>query len=260
MTGPRTGLTPEQAETYATEGVVRLPGAIPLADVEAMLAVLWRRLGARHGLWRDRPDTWTIPNPAQLTAKNNDFAAMGNPPIRAIVDQLLGAGRWKEPERWGLPLVTLPGHHDRWDVPHRNWHLDAPATAEGPRVARFFVVLAPSRPGGGGTGYIAGSHRVMRRLAAREGKALNSGMVRKLLIEREPWYAALESRRKDEDRIARFMVEEGVLDGVPVRVAEMLGEPGDVILMDPLMLHGTTPNARDTPRMMLTQWVYGDEP
>jgi hypothetical protein len=52
------------------------------------------------------------------------------------------------------------------------------------------------------------------------------------------------------------MSEGGVVDGVPVRVCEMLGEPGDVILMDPLMLHATTPNVRETPRMMLTEWVY----
>jgi len=257
MTGPRTGLTPQQAEEYETQGVTRLPGAIPLADVEAMASALWRRLESRHGLWRDKPATLTIAHPAQLTARNNDFNAVGNARVRGVLDELLGAGGWKEPDRWGLPLVTLPGHYDRWDVPHRNWHLDVAASAETPRVARLFAVLAGSEPGGGGTGYIAGSHRVVRQLARREGQPLNSGLTRKLLKEREPWYAALESRRKDEDRVARFMGEDGVMDGVPVRVGEMLGEPGDVILMDPLMLHATTPNVRDTPRMMLTDWVYG---
>ena len=257
MQGAPAGLTPAQAETYAAEGVVRLPGAVPLPDVEAMWAALWKRLESRHGLWRDRPDTWTIANPAQLTADNRDFAAMGSPQVRAVANQLLGEDQWKEPPRWGLPLVTLPGHYDRWDVPHRGWHLDIAATPEPPRVARLFVILARSEPGGGGTGYIAGSHRVMRQLAQREGQPLNSGMARKLLIAREPWYAALESRRKDEDRAARFMAEAGAVDGVPVRVGEMLGEPGDVILMDPLMLHATMPNARETPRMMLTQGVYG---
>ena len=257
MKEPRDGLTPEQAETYARDGVVRLPGAVPPDDIEAMRSSLWRRLESRHGLWRDRPDTWTMAHPAQLTAQNSDFAAIGSPQVRAVVDQLLGVGRWKEPPRWGLPLVTLPGHHARWDVPHRNWHLDIAATPEAPRVARLFVILARSEPGGGGTGYIAGSHEVMRRLAAREGVPVNSGTARKLLIAEAPWYAALESRRKDEDRVARFMSEGGEIDGVPVQVGEMLGEPGDVILMHPLMLHATTPNVRETPRMTLTEWVYG---
>ena len=251
------GLTPAQFEAYALEGVVRLPGVIPAADVETMLAALWRRLEARHGLWRDRPATWTRAHPAQLTARNSDFAAFGHPRVRSVLDKLLGVGGWMEPERWGLPLVTLPGHHASWDVPHRGWHLDIVATPQTPRVARLFVILVRSEPGGGGTGYIAGSHRVMRQLAEREGGPLNSGMVRKLLVAREPWYAALESRRRDEDRVARFMSEGGLIGGVPVRVCEMLGEPGDVILMDPLTLHATTPNVRETPRMMLTEWVYG---
>jgi ectoine hydroxylase-related dioxygenase (phytanoyl-CoA dioxygenase family) len=152
----------------------------------------------------------------------------------------------------------MPGHYSRWDVPSRNWHLDIAASPEPPRVVRMFAVLSPSEPGGGGTGYIAGSQHVIRQLARREGATLNSGAARKLLIEREPWYAALESRKTgDEGRIERFMQTEGVVDGVPVRVSEMLGQPGDVILMDPHMLHAATPNVRDTPRMMLTEWVYG---
>jgi ectoine hydroxylase-related dioxygenase (phytanoyl-CoA dioxygenase family) len=152
-------------------------------------------------------------------------------------------------------MVTLPGHYARWDVP-RKWHLDIAATPEPPRVVRLFLILAPVEPGGGGTGYIAGSHRVISQLARREGASLNTDMVRKLLTAREPWYAALESQRKDEDRVARFMSDEGMVDGVPVRVGEMTGEPGDVFLMDPLTLHATTPNARATPRMMLMGGLY----
>ena len=260
MEPSRTGLTPEQAAEYETRGVTRLPAAIPAADVEAMAAALWRGLGARHGHWRDKPETWTKAHPAQLTARNNDFAATANATVRGVLDQLLGEGRWKAPDRWGIPLVTLPGHYDRWDVPHRNWHLDVAATPEEPRVARLFVVLARSQPGGGGTGYIAGSHRVLRQLAKRESQRLNSGTARTLLKDREPWYAALETRpAPGEDRVARFMGQDGVMDGVPVRVCEMLGEPGDVIVMDPLMLHATTPNVLGTPRMMLTDWVNGTD-
>ncbi|WP_293902813.1 phytanoyl-CoA dioxygenase family protein [Phenylobacterium sp.] len=255
MEALRAALTADQLEAYALEGVVRLPGAVPAADVEAMLATLWKRLESWHGHWRDKPATWTKPHPAQLAARNNDFAAMGSTCVRAIADQLLGAGQWKDPERWGLPMVTLPGHYDRWDVPCK-WHLDIAATPEPPRMVRLFLILAPLEPGGGGTGYIAGSHRVIRQLARREGAPLNTGMVRKLLVAREPWYAALESRRKDEDRVTRFMSDDGRLDGVPVRVCEMTGEPGDMFLMDPLMMHATTPNAGASPRMMLMDGIY----
>ena len=72
----------------------------------------------------------------------------------------------------------------------------------------------------------------------------------------EPWFAALTAPPSGEDRVRRFMQEGSELDGVPVRVSEMLGEPGDVILMHPLLMHAPTPNVLQTPRMMLTQFVY----
>ena len=256
MAHPRTGLTPEQAEEYETRGVTRLPAAIPARDVEAMAAVVWRRLRARCGALPDRPDTWTVERPAQLTSHVDEFAAMASPTVQAVLDDLLGAGGWKTPTRWGIPLVAFPGFAKAWDVPRQHWHLDVQATPRPPRLARLFAVLSPSRRGAGGTSYVAGSHRVIRELARREGRSLRSAEARKLLMATEPWFAALATHREGEDRVARFMDEPGVAAGVPVQVGEMLGEPGDVILMDPLMLHSLAPNVRETPRMMLTEWIY----
>lgn len=255
MAQSHAGLTPQQLEQYRTEGVVHLPAAIPLRDVEAMLAALWRRLRTRHGIDRDRRESWYVPHPAQLGANNDDFASMASPQVLAILDQLLPAG-WKQPPRWGLPMVTLPGFAARWDVPHKGWHLDMPATADPPRVARLFLLLAPHVPGGGGTGYVTGSHRLAADVAREAGRPLHSGDLRKLLA-REPWFEALFSRRKGEDRIARFMQAQGLAGGAAVRVGEMTGEPGDVYVMDPLVLHATMPNAGPTPRLMLMEGVYG---
>lgn len=259
MEHPRAGLTPDQAEEYERLGVTRLPAAIPARDVEAMTAVLWRRLRARCGALPDRPDTWTVERPAQLTSRLDEFAAMASPKVREVLDDQLGADGWKTPARWGIPLVAFPGFAKAWDVPRQHWHLDAQATPEPPRVARLFAVLSPSRPGGGGTSYVAGSHRVIRELARREGRSLRSAEARKLLMETEPWFAALATHREGEDRVARLMDQPGVAAGVAVQVGEMLGDPGDVILMDPLMLHSGAPNVRETPRMMLTEWVYAKD-
>lgn len=43
--------------------------------------------------------------------------------------------------------------------------------------------------------------------------------------------------------------------GVHVRVEEMTGEPGDLIVMHPAMFHSISPNGLDTPRMMLSQAI-----
>jgi hypothetical protein len=126
-------------------------------------------------------------------------------------------------------------------------------------VARLFLLLSRSVPGGGGTGYVAGSHRVLADLARRTGRTLRSGDARKLLVAHEPWFEALFTRRDGEDRIARFMQAEGQAAVGAVRVGEMTGEPGDIYVMDPLILHGTMPNAAATPRLMLTQSIYGKD-
>ncbi len=239
------GLTPNQSEEYAREGVVRISGAIDLDAIEGMTSTLKRKLAARRE---------QVARPAQLSSKTGEFNAMASPELRAILDQILGA--WEEPANWGLPLVSFHTGEPTWDVPHAHWHLDLGARPGELRLARAFAVLAPSRPTGGGTGYVAGSHRLFQALATKIGRALPSAKARRHLEAQSPWLAALTSRRQDEDRVRRFMQEGCEVDGIHLRVCEMLGEPGDIILMHPLMLHAPTSNVLATPRMMLTQFVY----
>ncbi|HEY8004471.1 MAG TPA: hypothetical protein VIE16_09600 [Phenylobacterium sp.] len=246
MRDPRSVFTAAHAETYARDGVVRLEGAIPIRDIEAMAATLRRKLEARPQ---------RTARPSKLSSRTGEFDAMASPAVRGVLDALLG--RWEEPAHWGLPLVSFHTGEACWDVPREHWHIDLGARPGDLRVARLFAFLAPSRPGGGGTGYVAGSHRLFEALFEKTRGALPSAQARKRLEARSPWFAALSSRSDKGERIRRFMEDGGELDGVPVRVGEMLGEPGDVIAMHPLLMHAPTPNVLQTPRMMLTQFVYG---
>jgi hypothetical protein len=47
-----------------------------------------------------------------------------------------------------------------------------------------------------------------------------------------------------------------VLDGVPLRVAELLGEPGDVTLMHPWAFHAPSANCGTGPRMMVSHSLF----
>lgn len=246
MERPRPGLTADQAKIYERDGVVRLPGLIPASDIKAMRAAVWRKLDARPG---------RAARPSKLTARDGEFDAMATLGVRGLLDDLLG--EWDEPARWGLPLVAFHTGQAAWDVPHENWHVDLGGLPGDYALARFFVILEPSRPGGGGTGYVAGSHRLFAAIAEREGRFRSSGEARRRLIAQAPWFGELSSTRPGEDRIQRFMQDGAEIDGVPVRVCEMLGDSGDVIVMHPLMLHAPMPNVLPTPRMMLTQFVYG---
>ena len=57
------------------------------------------------------------------------------------------------------------------------------------------------------------------------------------------------------DRIQHYMNDGTVVDGVPLRVVELTGQPGDVILMHCDCFHAAAPNRLTEPRMMLTGMI-----
>jgi hypothetical protein len=81
---------------------------------------------------------------------------------------------------------------------------------------------------------------------------MRSADVKAVLGVGEPWFAAL-FKPGGGGRVQRFMVEEGQARGLPVSVQEMTGDPGDLIVMHPFILHTPAANELDRPRMMLVQ-------
>ncbi len=259
-------LTPLQIDEFRRFGILRIPGAIPARDAEAMCDAVWTMLARRYHLRRDDPETWkaqrvmgTRDIPASMTCEE-----VASPAVRALLDELLGPDSWEPPEHWGSLLVSFPGafpeaRDGRWDVPHQSWHLDAPVVRELPDLygLRLFTCLAKLPPHGGATLAVAGSARLAQGLAAARGIArMRSADVRKGLIQRYQWMKDLSSCDSSADRAERFMNTTTTLEDVEVRVVEMTGEPGDVILMHPLTLHAGSPNCADSPRIALSTTVY----
>ena len=111
------------------------------------------------------------------------FEQVGNTAVCDAVDDLLGRGNWTRPEQWGSLLVTFPESTERWEVPCSNWHLDFPASQSpsGPAGVRIFTCLAKLPECGGGTVFVAGSHRLVEK-SARAGEQLRSADARMRLI------------------------------------------------------------------------------
>lgn len=248
-------LSSEQRAAFDHEGVLRIPGLFPADQIAAMADLLWADLGKRFGMQRDRPESWTDERPAKYQAliRAGAFDALG-PRIVAVADAFLPGGNWEIPKHFGLPLVTFPT--GPWDVPHSTWHVDVPPSdcLGGLPVFRVFTFLEPVLARGGGTCYVAGSHRVMidRARHAAAGERLRSADIKALLRREEPWFAALFAPGGGS-RERRFCVDVGVARGIEVHVREMTGEPGDAVVMHPAMLHAVAPNGRNRPRLMLTQ-------
>jgi hypothetical protein len=71
----------------------------------------------------------------------------------------------------------------------------------------------------------------------------------------DPWLQALSSRTGD-DRTARFMT---LPDDAPLRVVELTGRAGDVVLTHPWLLHSPAPNCGTAPRFMRSMDVWRRE-
>jgi hypothetical protein len=171
-------LSPQQRDEFDRQGLLRLPGAIPLADTTAMCDRLWEFMADKHGIERDRPETWPIDVPRRFQAltRAGVFDPMGNDVVCAALDDLLGADRWQRPLRgWGLPLVTFPRPGASWEVPVESWHVDShKATDELPGVTVFAHLTAGWQVSGArsrstGTGLGATSARVPSWTACTSG-------------------------------------------------------------------------------------------
>ena len=115
---------------------------------------------------------------------------------------------------------------------------------------QFFAFLNQVRPRGGGTLVLTGSHRLAASYLGC-GEAFRMARVR-ASVAAHPWLRGLWEPVDGGDRIQRYMNDGTVVDGIPLGVVELTGEPGDVILMHCDCFHAAAPNRLTEPRMMLT--------
>jgi hypothetical protein len=256
-------LSAKQRDEFERLGIARLPGAIARADADAMCDRVWQALGKRYGVLRDSPPTWKRQYllGTHHLPKSENFDEVGSPAIRAALDDLFGSGNWQpRGARWGSLLVTFPNSRERWTVPHQAWHLDYPASrSEGNAllIVRIFVCLAKLEPCSGGTVFVAGSHRLVQNLVSKDGVAqMRSADARAAMVRTCPWIRSLCTFDERVDRIEVFMRSGTVVDGVGMRVVEMTGEPGDVLLTHPLLLHAGSKNTAAVPRIALSSTVH----
>jgi hypothetical protein len=215
---------------------------------------VWRCLETR-GMQRDDAGTWQ-PGPVhhlQGVRADPVFGPILGSTTCAAVDDVLGAGTWKRPADAGQLLVTVPARGRTWRVPAVLWHSDAHPLdpLDPPRGVWVFSFLNRVGPGDGGTLVIAGSPRVIARWAVTRPTLTTERMkVSRLAFYRShPWLAALV-REGDEPARTQGLMEPADVDGLPVRVVELTGEPGDVVLAHPLISHCVAPACGTQPRMM----------
>jgi ectoine hydroxylase-related dioxygenase (phytanoyl-CoA dioxygenase family) len=143
-----------------------------------------------------------------------------------------------------------------WEVPARLWHWDNPCDLHIDQPRALFVVsfIGSVAPRSGGTLILSGSPRLLiqqeRRIPASQRGGSGTSLWERF-HRSHPWLMALTGQAPSPaDRTAAFMEEEAIVEGVPLRVVELTGEPGDMVFCHPVMVHCRAQNRGARPRFM----------
>jgi hypothetical protein len=249
-------LTSTDIQRFERDGYVVVRQAFSRADALAMESRWWWELEDRHGIRRDDRDSWRqIPGNLKAAKRDRVQAKILTGRVRGVLDDLLGKATWSPQKDWGTTLVTFP-EPGPWDVPARFWHWDSPRGLHSDHLTGLFVVtfIGPVAPRSGGTLLLSGSPRLLIQ-QDRQTPASHRGVSVAKPWDQfhrcHPWLMALTGlARSPADRIAAFMDAETVVEGIPLRVVELTGEPGDMVFCHPVMVHCAAPNRGAWPRFM----------
>ena len=252
-------LTHAQREEFEQTGMLRLTGAFGVRAAQQMTTRIWELLERSYAVRRDDARSWNIPHPTgfQTLTRTGAFDAIASAALCEDIDQLLDT--WERPKHWGAPLVAFPDATASWDVPSTQWHLDFPARGAlhplpGIRVLAFIDRVEACN---GGTLALSGSHHLVESLmTAGLARGGHSSEVRDALVERYEWLGRLWRTNDAEERIATFMHDGVVIEGQVLRVVELTGGPGDVVLLHPRLFHAPSHNVGAKPRLMLSQSLF----
>ena len=254
-------LTPTEFERFERDGYVVVKQAFPRADALEMQDRWWAELDRAHRIRRDDRSTWR-PIPGDLKAAKSDpiQARIASARVRGVFGDLFGEDPLEPPKDWGRAIATFPEAGD-WNVPTWFWHWDNPVDLHLDRPTALFVVsfIGEVKPRSGGTLLLSGSPRLLLQQADQpRDPAVKPWFA---LYRSHPWLMALAGEAPSPaDRVAAFMDQETVVDGVPLRVVELTGEPGDMVFCHPCMVHCGAPNRGDHPRFMrIKQQVFSRE-
>ena len=251
-----TSLTSSDVQHFERDGYLVVRQAFSRADGLAMERHWWQELEDTHGIRADDRSTWRqIVGDLKAAKRDCLQAKILTDRVRGVFDDLLGKAAWSPPRDWGRTIVTFP-EPGAWDVPARRWHWDNPCELHLDRPRALFVVsfIGAVAPRGGGTLILSGSPRLLiqqeRRIPASQ-RGGSGASIWDRFHRSHPWLMALTGQAPSPaDRTAAFMDGETIVEGVPLRVVELTGEPGDMVFCHPVMVHCRAPNRGVRPRFM----------
>jgi hypothetical protein len=248
--------TGEQQATFERDGILRLPNAFTRVAAGAMADTVWRFVERKSDVRRTEPDTWLRPPMSFKSLKRDSVfnALVDNQSVRDALDGVFGVGGWNPPRPGVQVLLTFPSPPP-WMLPHHLWHMDADFhQPTWPTFAvKMFACVSELQPRGGATLALAGSHRLVAPFGATldPGRRGGNQVTWGRFMKQHPGLAEIGRPGSEPDRTLRLRGATHDVNGVPVRIVEMCGDPGDVFITHLQVFHCAAPNANPAPRLML---------
>jgi hypothetical protein len=261
---PKTFAFNEQCATvehFKIHGWMHVARAFSEREAAAMRAAVWRELD-RAGIREGDRSTWTKERPAHLQRLKEHpvFGAVLSARTLAAIGAVLEGQKWEKPKTCGAFFLAFPSESE-WAVPASGWHIDANylSPVSPPAGVRLHAHFGDVVPRGGGTLFLAGSHRLVHQWFKENPPPPGArGADMRKLLRRHPYIRDLHADGANDARIARFMEGAEEVDGIPLQVIENTAAAGDVILLHPLVLHVATANNGIEPRFLLSGGVDTD--
>lgn len=248
-------LSAEQLAHFVELGYVRVPAALAPAFVKRMQTAIWGQLKAQCGVVKEDPSTW---HKECIINKDSIDRVAGveiGPRLVGAVNQLLGEGKWRSLKTLGGLLMTMPAAASQPWERALEWHFDNEPRDYLASVTELmlFTFYSSVGPRGGGTLVLAGSPRLVAQYitttaatGTTDGLPLIDG-----LAQWHPWLAEMLRCGEPGFPATATLMETPVdVHGIPVRIVELTGEPGDAVLCHPSMLHAVSANCSPLPRIM----------
>jgi hypothetical protein len=200
-----------EIERFTSEGFVVLRSGFSRSLAPGCRDFIWKQVR----LW-DQCTTYGQPMvQIQKVYNCSPFDKIMNDRLRSALDGLVGPGNWREPPGYGWWSLLFPGSAGPggWHVDGGQFRVSGRLTDHGHALVTLFL-FSDAGPGDGGTVMIPGSHLTVARTIANAG---DSGISWSDVAQRLP---------------------ASLLNPEESRIAHLVGEAGDIVLMHPFLIHG----------------------